>query len=211
MSNTNSRRTWLKQSAILASGTLLGNTVVDKKDIDAPNSAAAKIPLAVSTYSYWHFKTEKYPIEKVIEHAAKTGFDGVEILHRQMENETPAYINKLKRLAFTHGLSLPMLSIHQDFVHPSAEERKKAIDHTKHCIDLAVQFGIPCIRLNSGRWKTIKSFDELMKVKGQEPPLPGYKEEDAFNGVSIQLGVPGTAERRRCSRTGKSLGINNSS
>jgi sugar phosphate isomerase/epimerase len=73
-----------------------------------------------------------------------------------------------------------MLSIHQDFVHPSQDERKKAIDHTKHCINLAVQLGIPCIRLNSGRWKTIKSFDELMKVKGQEPPLPGYKEEDAF-------------------------------
>ena len=55
----------------------------------------------------------------------------------------------------------------QDFVHPAKGERQKAIDHTKHCIDLAVQLGIPSIRLNSGRWKTIKSFDELMKVKGQ--------------------------------------------
>ena len=27
---------------------------------------------------------------------------------------------------------------------------------------------IPCVRLNSGRWKTIKSFDDLMKVKGAE-------------------------------------------
>ena len=124
----------------------------------------------------------------MIEHAAKTGFDGVEILHRQMENETPAYVNKLKRLAFTHGLSLPMLSIHQDFVHPSPEERKKAIDHTKHCIDLAVQLGIPSIRLNSGRWKTIKSFDDLMKVKGQEPPLPGYKEDDAIKWCIDSIG-----------------------
>ncbi len=188
MININPRRTWLKQSAVLASATLLGHNLVDAKDNEPKNSAATKIPLAVSTYSYWHFKTEKYPIEKVIEHAAKTGFDGVEILHRQMENETPAYINKLKRLAFTHGLSLPMLSIHQDFVHPSPEERKKAIDHTKHCIDLAVQLGIPCIRLNSGRWKTIKSFDELMKVKGQEPPLPGYKEEDAFQWCIDSIG-----------------------
>src|SRR3989337_4004386 len=73
-----------------------------------------------------------------------------------------------------------MLSIHQDFGHPAKEERKKAIDHTKHCIDLAFRLGIPSIRLNSGRWKTIKSFDDLMKVKGQEPPLPGYKEDDAF-------------------------------
>lgn len=180
MNQSNSRRNWMKQSAILASGTMLGNNFIAAKDIKNQTPPTQKIPLAVSTYSYWHFKTEKYPIEKVIEHAARTGFDGVEILHRQMLDESPAYINKLKRLAFVNGLSLPMLSIHQDFVHPLAEERKKAIDHTKHCIELAVQLGIPCIRLNSGRWKTIKSFDDLMKVKGQEPPLPGYNDEDAF-------------------------------
>ena len=180
MKQLNPRRHWLKQSAILATGTLIGNHPASQMSTAANNPQAPKIPLAVSTYSYWHFKTEKYAIEKVIEHAAKTGFDGVEILHRQMQDESPAYINKLKRLAFTNGLSLPMLSIHQDFVHPTKEERQKAIDHTKHCIALAVQLGIPCIRLNSGRWKTIKSFDELMKVKGQEPPLPGYNEEDAF-------------------------------
>ena len=52
--------------------------------------------------------------------------------------------------------------------------------HTKHCIELASTLGIPAIRLNSGRWKTIKSFDDLMKVKGDEPPLAGYKLDDAF-------------------------------
>ena len=175
--NQSSRRTWLKQAGVLGIGTLMGHKVVAKED---PPVAKPRIPLAVSSYSYWHFKTEKYPIEKVIENAAALGFDGVEILHRQMADESPAYLNKLKRLAFVNGLSLPMLSIHQDFVSPDVAERKKAISHTRHCIDLALQLGIPCIRLNSGRWKTIKSFDELMKVKGQEPPLPGYKEDDAF-------------------------------
>jgi hypothetical protein len=29
----------------------------------------------------------------VIEHAASLGFEGVEILHRQMTDETPAYVN----------------------------------------------------------------------------------------------------------------------
>jgi hypothetical protein len=51
-----------------------------------PAPARPRIGLAVSTYSYWHFKTEKYPIEKVIDSAAALGFDGVEILHRQMDN-----------------------------------------------------------------------------------------------------------------------------
>jgi len=48
------------------------------------------------------------------------------------------------------------------------------------------------MRLNSGRWKTIKSFDDLMKVKGDEPPLDGYKLEDAINWCvsSIQACLP---------------------
>jgi L-ribulose-5-phosphate 3-epimerase len=151
-----------------------------------------KIPIAVSTYSYWHFKGERTPIEFVIQDAAKLGFDGVEVLHRQMDNDTAAYCNKLRRLAFENGLSLPMLSIHQDFVSPDAAERQKHIEHTKHCMDVAAQLGIPCIRLNSGRWKTIKSFDDLMKVKGNEPPLAGYTDADAFKWCidSIQQCIP---------------------
>ena len=119
-------------------------------------------------------------MQKVIEQAASLGFDGVELLHRQMDGETPAYLNQLKRAAFTHGLSLPMLSIHQDFVSPDAAERQAAVDHTKKCIALAARLGVPAIRLNSGRWNTIKSFDDLMKVKGDEPPIQGYTDEDAF-------------------------------
>jgi sugar phosphate isomerase/epimerase len=138
------------------------------------------IRLAVSTYSYWHFRTPRYPIEKVIDDAARLGFDGVEILHRQMTDESPAYVNRLKQQAFRHGLALPMLSIHQDFVSPKKEERDEAVAHTKKCIDLAARLGIPSIRLNSGRWNTIPSFDDLMKVKGDEPPMPGHTDEDAF-------------------------------
>src|SRR3954470_571510 len=91
----------------------------------AQNGTPKSTRIAVSTYSYWHFKTEKYPIERVIENAAQLGFDGVEILHRQMADETPGYCNRLKQLAFKHGLALPMLSIHQDFVDPDVSERRK--------------------------------------------------------------------------------------
>ncbi len=155
-------------------------------------SPRTRIRLAVSTYSYWHFKTEKYPIEKVIEHAASLGFDGVEILHRGMEGEDPAYLNALKQAAFRNSLDLVMLSIHQDFVDPDPGARQKDIDHTKHCIDLAAQLGIPAVRLNSGRWNTIKSFDDLMKVKGDEPPLPGHTEDEAIKWCvdAIQACLP---------------------
>ncbi len=109
----------------------------------APPDQERRQRFAVSTYSYWHFKPEKYPIEQVIDDAARIGFDGVEVLHRQMTDESPAYVSKLRRQAFLNGLDLVMLSIHQDFVSPSAEERRKDVLHTIRCIDLASALGDP--------------------------------------------------------------------
>jgi sugar phosphate isomerase/epimerase len=166
----------LGAAAALAPAHAIGAAPAQATTVGSP----PRIRLAVSTYSYWHFKTEKYPIEKVIEHAASLGFDGVEILHRGMASEEPEYIAGLKKLAFRNGLALPMLSIHQDFVSPDPAERQKDVDHTKRCIDLAARLGIPCIRLNSGRWNTIRSFDDLMKVKGDEPPIEGHTEDEAI-------------------------------
>ena len=179
-----SRRDLLRRSALALALPAAGS-----------GQAAAKpsrIRLATSTYSYWHFRPQKYPVEKVIEQAARLGFDGVEVLHRQMAEESPAYLNRLKQIAFRNSVALVMLSIHQDFVWPKVEDRQKHIAHTKHCIDLAAQMGMHSIRLNSGRWKTVKSFDDLMKVKGDEPPLAGYTNEDAVRWCieSIQECLP---------------------
>jgi sugar phosphate isomerase/epimerase len=138
------------------------------------------IRLGISTYSYWHFRGERTPIETVIEKAARIGVQGVDILHQQMASEDPSYLQKLKRAAFTHGIDLICLSIHQNFVSPDPAVRQENIDHTLRCIELAYAMGIPSIRLNSGRWGTIKSFDDLMDRRGEEPPLPGYTDDDAF-------------------------------
>ncbi len=138
------------------------------------------ISLGVSTYSYWHFKGEPTPIEDCMDHAASLGVTGIELLHRQMASEESGYLQKLKRRAFLNGQSLICLSIHQDFVSPDPEIRQQHIDHTIHCLQLAHTLGIPCIRLNSGRWKTIASFDDLMDARGSEPPLEGYTDDDAF-------------------------------
>jgi L-ribulose-5-phosphate 3-epimerase len=117
-------------------------------------------------------------------------------LHRQMDNEERGYLQQLKRTAFRNGVDLICLSIHQDFVDPKPEERQKNIDHTIKCIELAYQMGIPCIRLNSGRWNTIASFDDLMKARGEEPILPGHTEEEGFKWCvdSIEKCLPKAAE-----------------
>jgi L-ribulose-5-phosphate 3-epimerase len=146
-----------------------------------PAAPRQKVKLGISSYSYWHFRSAKYPIEKVIRHASEMGVQGVDILHRQLESEDPSYLQGLKRAALTHGVDLICLSIHQDFVDPDPAVRRRNIAHTLHCIDLAHELGIPCIRLNSGRWNTIRSFDALMAARGDEPVLPGHTEDDGFN------------------------------
>lgn len=192
------QKTSRRQLLTAAGAAALGAGCAPPSSETAPTAATAgsRIRLGVSTYSYWHFTDEKYPIEKVIDHAAALGFEGVEILHRQMENETPAYMNALKRRAWDEGLDLIMLSIHQDFVDPSTEKRQEAISHTKHCIDLAHQMGIPAIRLNTGRWGTIRSFDDLMAADGNEPALEGYTDEDAIGWCvdSIRECLPHAAQ-----------------
>ena len=140
--------------------------------------------IATSTYSFWRFrKDSKLPIEDCIDMSAEMGFDGVEILHIQMPSEDNSYLQMLKRRAFQHGLDLCGFSTHQGFVSPDAAVRQKNIDHTVKCIELAYAMGIPTMRVNTGRWGTTKSFDELMKNRGIEPRLEGYSDDEGFKWV----------------------------
>jgi L-ribulose-5-phosphate 3-epimerase len=172
----------------------------------AANSKAHRNPIAVSTYSFWRFKDDsKLSIEQCIDEASRMGFDAVEILHIQMGSEEPGYLQRLKQRAFINGLDLCGLSTHQGFLSPDAEIRQKNIDHTIHAIELAYRLGIPTMRVNTGRWGTSKSFDELMANRGIEPRLPGYTDEDAFGWVidSFEKCLP-TAEK-----CGVTLGLEN--
>ena len=183
------RRSFLKSAA-------LGTAGLSVQPLSPAPVLAPKIKLSVSSYSYWHFKGDKFPIEKVIDEAAKLGLEGIDVLHRQMEGEDNAYMQKLKRHAFVNGIAMTCLSIHQGFVYPDPAERQKHIDHTLHCMELAADMGIPCMRLNTGRWGTVKSFDEFMAKRGQEPALAGHTEEEAFKWCidSIEKCIPRAEE-----------------
>jgi len=133
------------------------------------------------------------------------GFDGVEILHQQMKSEDNAYLQELKRRAFTQGLDLMGFSTHQGFVSPDKTARQKNIDHTLRCIDLAYRLGIPTLRVNTGRWNTIKSFDDLMANRGIEPNLEGYADDEGFKWVidSLQECLP------QAEQAGVTMGLEN--
>ncbi|HEY2251147.1 MAG TPA: sugar phosphate isomerase/epimerase family protein, partial [Planctomycetaceae bacterium] len=150
-------------------------------------TARSRNRFAVATYSFWQFRPERVEIETCLDAAAEMGFDGVEILHRQMKEESNGYLQRLKRQAFSLGLDLCGFSTHQGFLFPDKAERKKNIDHTLHCIELAYRLGIPTMRVNTGRWGTIKDFDDLMKARGIEPRLEGYTDENGFGWVIDSL------------------------
>ncbi len=97
------------------------------------------------------------------------GFDGVEVLHIQMADESNAALQKIKRQAHSLGLALMGFSTHQGFVTPDRQERQNNIQKTLYQIDVAYRLGIPTMRINTGRWGTTRSFDELMAHKGIEP------------------------------------------
>jgi sugar phosphate isomerase/epimerase len=150
----------------------------------APAPVGRRLRIAVSTYSFWHFQGPKVDVEACIDRAAAMGFDGVEVLHRQMTDESAAALQRLKRRAFTNGLDLVGFATHQGFLFPDPAERKKNIDHTVRCIEMAYAMGIPTLRINTGRWGTSASFDALMAAKGIEPVREGCTEAEGYKWVA---------------------------
>jgi sugar phosphate isomerase/epimerase len=188
-----------RESIAAIAGTLTASSAFATQ-ADPPTTTPAARPwhIGVSTYSFWHFKDEKVAVADCIDQAAEMGFDGVEILERQMtdEDRSPAGLQALKKRIFANGLCLMGFSIHQGFVYPEEAKRQENIDHTIKCIEMAYQMGIPVMRLNTGRWNTIADFDELMRQRGIEPILPGHTEEEGFKWCidSIEKCLPKAQE-----------------
>jgi sugar phosphate isomerase/epimerase len=189
------RREFLGRTAIVAASATLGSTRASlgqaaARDEDAPatrGTARRSLPIGVSTYSFWQFRGERLTIAACIDKAAAMGFNGVEILHVQMRDESNSALQKLKRQAHSLGLALMGFSTHQGFVSPDPELRRSNVEKTLGQIELAYRLGIPTMRINTGRWGTTRSFDTLMAQKGIEPTLPGHTDEEAFGWVEAAI------------------------
>ncbi len=180
----------------------------DSSTARAAEPTPAKKPnrIGVSSYSFWQFKNE--PLRDIlacIDLAADMGFDAVEILHRQMTSETNATLQQIKRRAFGHGIGLCGFSTHQSFLYADAVDRQKNVELTIKQIELAYQMGIPTMRVNTGTWRTSKDFNELMKNRGQEPPIKGATDEDGYRWAIDGL----TACLKTAEKCGVTLGLEN--
>lgn len=203
------RRSFLRQSMWAAPALAIAPELFGKpfKPVSNPFMSPVGNRIGVSTYSFWRFNgpKEDTPIEYCIDQAAAMGFDGVELLLIQMTSDENSYLQKIKQRAYHAGLDLMGFSTHQGFVYPEKEKRDSEVRKTIHQIELAYQLGIPTMRLNTGRWGTIKSFNDLMANKGIEPILEGYTEDQGFEWVidAIERCIP-TAEK-----CGVTIGLEN--
>lgn len=201
------RRDFLYTAALASSSWLAGAATLPAMADDAATQPPLRAPrIGVSTYSYWRYRPDtKLGIIECIDLAAEAGFDAVEVLHVQMQDDSNAALQQIKRRAFSHGLDLCGFSTHQTFVSPDPEVRQQNVDHTIRCIELAYAMGIPTIRVNTGRWGTSKNFDELMANKGIEPRLEGYTDDDGFAWVIDGL----TKCLKKAEECGVILGLEN--
>ena len=196
------RRTFINRSIAATAALGLTSFSSDSNTFAGQDSAKSHRPnpIAVSTYSFWQFRrNQMISIEKCIEEASRMGFDGVDILLRQMEREEREeneHCRILKRTALINGVDLCCMSTHQGFLSPDKDKRRKNIELTKRQVEIAYKLGIPIIRINTGTWGTSKNFDDLMAHRGIEPPVDGYTEDDGFKWVidSIEKCLPKAEE-----------------
>jgi L-ribulose-5-phosphate 3-epimerase len=202
-----SRREFLRRTGGLGAAAALATSGSVMAGADGPASPGSRRgnPIGVSTYSFWQFRGARLGIPACIDKAAAMGFDGVEILHVQMEEQSNAALQAIKRQAHSLGLPLMGFSTHQGFVSPDADLRRTNLQKTLDQIDLAYRLGIPTMRINTGRWGTIPSFDDFMAKKGIEPALEGHTEDEAFGWTiaAIEKLLP------RASECGVVLGLEN--
>ena len=208
------RRDFLKNTglAVAAAATglvsaLSARAEFPREEAQAPQAPTRRHPIGVSTYSFWQFRGERLGIEACIDKAAAMGFDGVEILHVQMQDESNAALQKIKRRAHSLGLALMGFSTHQGFVSPDADLRRTNVQKTLYQIDLAYRLGIPTMRINTGRWGTIKSFDDFMARRGSSRPWRATPTRRLRLGHRVDRETaPHGRGVRRGARPGESLG-----
>ena len=192
------RRSFLKHSTVASSGiALTASGLFGAAPITVPLAAPRRsatsiaVPannqIGVSTYSFSRYKDKRPTVLQCIDIAADMGFDGVEILHNQMDDESNGALQALKARAHKLGMTLMGFSTHQGFLYPEPERRQENVDLTIRQLQLANAMGIPTMRINTGRWGTTRSFNQLMEDEGIEPVPSGLTEEMGFEWVIHSL------------------------
>jgi L-ribulose-5-phosphate 3-epimerase len=150
--------------------------------------------LAISSYSFHRLgkgpEEDRLPdFEALVRACRKWGIDGLELLGVHFGSTEGEYLNRLRQEAFQNGIALAAVSAHHNFVQPDPDERRRHIDILCGWVDVAHALGAPAVRAFGGRWGTRRDFSEFMAARGEEPPLPGYTDDDAHRWVAEAFGI----------------------
>jgi sugar phosphate isomerase/epimerase len=141
--------------------------------------------LAISSYSFRRFKygpEADNPLDfpAMIDACSRLGVPGIELLGVQFPSTSLEELHALKQHALRRGVAIVAVSAHHNFVQADASARQAEIDKLCGWIDVAHTLGAPAVRAFGGRWSTRPNFAEFMAANGEEPPLPGFTEEDGY-------------------------------
>jgi len=173
MFNQQHRRGFLRNVALVAAGAAggIGGGLLPKpgQAIEPiQRNGKAKFKFSLAAYSYRDLlsgKTPKMTLEDFIADCAKMGLEGTELTSYYFPRKlTPAYLRKVKHLAFLLGLDISGTSVGNDFCQPDGEKLKAQIRQVKQWIDYAKLLGAPVIRIFSGSRRGSQTVEEARRV-----------------------------------------------
>lgn len=150
------------------------------------------MPFAISSYSFFRLgdgpEQRRPPLAEQFAACRRYGVAGIELLGVHIDERAPDDLFRLRRAALREGVSICAVSAHHNVVTPDREERRRQVDIVAEWVDAAVMLGAPLVRVFGGRWGTVERFSAYMAAGGQEPPLPGCTDDDAFAWAIEALG-----------------------
>ncbi|MDO8542139.1 MAG: sugar phosphate isomerase/epimerase family protein [Opitutaceae bacterium] len=101
---------------------------------------------------------------KFVDFCAANGCDGTELTSYFFDEESDAYLLKLRRHCYLAGMPISGTAIGNNFSHPKGPKRDAEIEYTKKWIDHAALLGAPHIRVFAGTTKELdrKEADKLV-------------------------------------------------
>jgi sugar phosphate isomerase/epimerase len=174
MKQQNSRRTFLKQAALLPLGVAVGGgaprVAIAAGDTPAGNPGP-KIKLSLNAWSYYvplykYIKGESggMSLFAMLEECARLNFDAVDptgyFFPGYPKVPERQFINEFKHRAFQLGLDISGTGIRNDFAVPDKAKRDADVVLTKQWIEVAAEMGAPVLRVFSGAPPEDHTWDE---------------------------------------------------
>jgi len=121
---------------------------------------------SVSTYSYGGYNSdEKLGMKGIIEHAAKTGFDGIEFVEGGWQQD-PDGAKKIREWCAEAGITPVAFLVGADFINWGGDDGKEEIARVKKLVDTAAELGVTMLRhdatggVNSRKYN--RGYDDLL-------------------------------------------------